>query len=59
VSTGREIQKEGEVEVLKTAEAEESKSQESSICEGTFVTVSRAPKKFTLEFQFEIEIVET
>jgi hypothetical protein len=47
------IQGKAEVEVLKHPKAGQPKSRESSICEGTLVTRSRAPGKVTLEFQFE------
>jgi hypothetical protein len=40
MSMGQEIQKEAEVEELKQSKPEESKSRESSICEGTLVTRS-------------------
>jgi hypothetical protein len=48
MSTGQEIQKEAEIEVLKQLKPKEKKSQESSICEGTLVTRSRDQGNVTL-----------
>jgi hypothetical protein len=50
---GQEIQIDAKVEVLKQPKPEKPKSRELLICEGTLVTRSRTPEKFTLEFQFE------